>query len=349
MASPNPTVADISPTLAHGERAMAMMKQLSVAPTPKHFAIFFAAASAQQPELVKEIEHFVQSKRPFSEEMLDQLYNSYLAELPSRAVQEAASSTRKILAEMMQTVADVAGTSHSVSKEIGMQLAQVGDGEMSERTLRAMAQTVIDSAHAIKESSDAATQKLAGAQQEVAALRENLAKATSESERDFLTGCHNRKAFDKRLIEAMREANEKESALTLLMLDIDHFKRFNDNYGHLIGDEVLKIVARTLTDSVKGMDTVARYGGEEFVVILPRTPVGGGMIVAEQVRKSIAGKELKRRGTGELYGIITVSVGVAAFRHGQDTPQSLTKRADEALYRSKKGGRNRVTQENLAE
>jgi diguanylate cyclase len=180
-------------------------------------------------------------------------------------------------------------------------------------------------------------------------LRENLAKVTTESERDFLTGTFNRKTFDKRLLEAMQEAKEKRTELVLVMLDVDHFKKFNDTFGHLIGDEVLKIVARTLTDSVKGMDTVARYGGEEFAVILPKTPIGGGMIVADAIRKTIAGRELKRKDTGANYGQITISAGVASFRHDKDTPETLVKRADEALYRSKHAGRNRVTQENLAE
>jgi diguanylate cyclase len=332
----------------YSERALNMMRTLHVLPIPKHYAIFFSCAAGQPSQLVKEIERVVSAKEHFTDELLDRLYNTHLGEAQSRAVEETATNAKRILAEMLQNVAAFTGATQSVSQEISHQLEGL-DTPITEGSIRQMAQTVISSAAAIVESSGSMNAQLATAQREISELRENLAKATIESERDFLTGAYNRKAFDKRLLEAMEEVKQSDAALTVIMLDIDHFKKFNDSYGHLIGDEVLKIVSKTLSDSVKGMDTVARFGGEEFAVILPRTPIGGGMIVADSIRKAIASKELKRKSTGENYGQVTISLGVAAYRANQDTPQSLIKRADDALYRSKKAGRNRVTQENLSE
>jgi diguanylate cyclase len=279
--------------------------------------------------------------------VLDRIYNNYIAESQTRTIQDTATSAKKILNDMMLNVTEFAGATSAVSQEVSQQLGQL-DAEVNEEVVRNLASTLVESAQSMQDSSDSMTARLAGAQKEISELRENLAKVMTEAERDFLTGCYNRKAFDKRLNEAMIEAKQKESELTLMMLDIDHFKAFNDNHGHLIGDEVLKIVAKTLTDMLKGLDFVARYGGEEFSVILPTTPVGGGMIVAESIRKTIASKELKRKSSGENFGVITVSIGVAAFRQNSDTPMSLLKRADEALYRSKNAGRNRVTQENIS-
>jgi diguanylate cyclase len=133
------------------------------------------------------------------------------------------------------------------------------------------------------------------------------------------------------------------------MLDIDHFKQFNDKFGHLLGDEVLKIVARAITYCVRGKDIVARYGGEEFCVLLPGTPLSGAMKVADTIRTTIAMRDLKRKDTGESFGSITVSVGAAQFRsRGEDDIDALVKRADDALYRSKMAGRNRVTGESAA-
>ncbi len=329
------------------ERAVSLMRQLGVPPLPRHYTIFFACASGVPAGLVAEVEKLIAEKHEFSSEVLERLHDTYIAN-EQHAVQETTASAKKILAEMVASLATFTGTTKDVSEKMAAEIEEIGDGDLNEDTLKRLAKTVIDSAKTIKGSSDAVAVKLATAQQEVVALRENLTKATEESEKDFLTGCHNRKSFDRHLLEAIFDANANDSELALLMLDIDHFKSFNDNFGHQIGDEVLKIVARAMTDSVKGMDTVARFGGEEFAVILPRTPVGGGMIVAEGIRKMIAGKELKRRSTGENYGTITVSVGVAALRRKADTAESLLRRADEALYRSKKSGRNKTTQEDLS-
>ncbi len=199
----------------------------------------------------------------------------------------------------------------------------------------------------LKKSGDKINEKLEESKKEINTLKKDLQQVTIESQRDFLTGVFNRKAFEKFVDEQMVSSVQTKQDLCLLMIDIDHFKQFNDRFGHLLGDEVLKIVARTLMDILKGRDVVARFGGEEFIVVLPETPVSGALKVAEMIRSTIASKELKRKDTGETYGTITVSMGVARFRGDSDTLPTLIKRADDALYQAKHNGRNQVVCETL--
>jgi len=334
-------------THVYADRAMHMMRSLNVAPTPKHYAVFFACATAQPTELVRELELAISNKEAFTEDLLDRLYNTYIAQPQTKLVQETVANAKKILTDMTQNVSHFTGATMAVSKNVTQQLQGL-DADASEENMRFLAHSLVAGAQTIQASSDQMSARLAEAQREIVELRETLARTMTEADRDFLTGCYNRKAFDKHLVEAIEQSHAGEGELTLLMLDIDHFKKFNDSFGHLVGDEVLKIVTKTMTDMVKGKDIVARFGGEEFAIILPNTPVGGGMIVANTIRKSVAAREMRRKTTGESFGSMTVSIGVACLRAG-DTPESFVNRADEALYRSKKSGRDCVTQENLAE
>jgi diguanylate cyclase len=128
------------------------------------------------------------------------------------------------------------------------------------------------------------------------------------------------------------------------MVDIDHFKNFNDSFGHLTGDQVLRLVALAVKNNVKGQDTAARYGGEEFAVVLPNTVLRSATTVADHVRRAVMTKQLMKRSTHEQLGRITVSIGVASLRNGE-TAQSLIGRADACLYAAKRSGRNRVISE----
>ena len=187
-------------------------------------------------------------------------------------------------------------------------------------------------------------ERLSASKEEINQLQENLEVVRNESLTDPLTSLANRKYFDEALVKAIATASGKGEPLSLLMTDIDHFKRFNDTYGHLTGDQVLRLVAMSVRQNVKGQDIAARYGGEEFVVVLPNTVLQSASTLADHIRCAVMNKELKKRSSGENLGRITISVGVAALRPG-DTPQALIERADNCLYAAKRSGRNRVISE----
>ena len=132
--------------------------------------------------------------------------------------------------------------------------------------------------------------------------------------------------------------------LSLLMIDIDNFKQFNDQHGHLTGDEVLKFMARKTKEIVRGRDFLARFGGEEFAVLLPHTPLSGAAVVAESIRKFFAQATLKSVTTSKRLGYMTVSIGVACYRPGEPL-EHLINRSDLALYSAKEMGKNRVSTE----
>ena len=123
--------------------------------------------------------------------------------------------------------------------------------------------------------------------------------------------------------------------------DLDFFKKFNDTHGHQAGDQIIRLVAQTFKRGLKGQDTAARYGGEEFAIILPHTVLDNAVRVAEVLRRTVANKEVVNRTNQQKLGQITISVGVAQYRHGEAL-EGLIERADAALYRAKQGGRNRV-------
>ena len=156
---------------------------------------------------------------------------------------------------------------------------------------------------------------------------------------DSLTGLENRRAILRRLEDQIKHASRYKEELSVIMLDIDHFKQVNDHYGHLTGDDVLEKVATVVRQVIRDPDTAGRYGGEEFVIVLPKTNLSAALYVAERIREAIEAAEMKAP-EGNVFGI-TVSQGLSSYKPGEGE-HALISRADAALYRAKENGRNRV-------
>jgi diguanylate cyclase (GGDEF)-like protein len=176
-----------------------------------------------------------------------------------------------------------------------------------------------------------AYQALETANQELVAMNAMLSQAAIT---DSLTGLRNHRAFQESLMNLVQMAERYGQPLSLIMLDIDYFKQFNDRFGHPAGDELLRQVASLLRQSARAYDVVARYGGEEFAILLPNTDLNEAIRVAERLRQQIAAIQ-------NPYAPITASFGVASYRHGS-APATLLYEADTALYEAKRRGRNRV-------
>ncbi len=175
--------------------------------------------------------------------------------------------------------------------------------------------------------------------QDVTAIAAYEKKLTEMNLKDGLTGIYNRRFLETKLVDEFERYRRYKRPLTLILFDIDFFKKVNDTYGHQCGDHVLKVLSSYVDSSIRKIDTVARYGGEEFCLILPETNLESSLIVAERLRENVAQKEITFMDSSIS---ITISMGVAEAFEGIDSPEELLKRADEALYEAKRSGRNRV-------
>ncbi|MFQ5626400.1 MAG: GGDEF domain-containing protein, partial [Methyloligellaceae bacterium] len=186
--------------------------------------------------------------------------------------------------------------------------------------------------------------RLANSKKQIDELQMSLELTRLESFIDEMTGLANRKRFDQTLELDMSEAKESGDPLCLLMIDIDHFKAFNDIHGHQTGDKVLRLVGQILKTNVKGRDCAARFGGEEFAILLPKTTLAAAVTLSEQIRAAIKSKELVKKSTNESLGHVTFSIGVSAYRSGESV-QEFIERADVCLYAAKGAGRDNVKAE----
>ena len=174
-------------------------------------------------------------------------------------------------------------------------------------------------------------------------LRQSVQQSIEMALYDSLTGLNNRRSLERRLPAMIETARARGAALTMMVLDIDHFKRVNDSYGHDVGDRVLKGFGAELQETVRGGDLVCRLGGEEFVVVMPGADAAEAARIAERARRTTESREFLVDGAGGSISI-TVSIGLAEWRENWNTAE-LYRRADRALYLSNSAGRNRVTQD----
>jgi len=175
-------------------------------------------------------------------------------------------------------------------------------------------------------------------------LQNNLESARIESRTDALTNIGNRKYFDEKLSDLIEAANVGGEGFSLIISDIDFFKKFNDTFGHQVGDQVLKVVAHVLKTATGYSGMPYRYGGEEFVILVPNSKLQEASNMANNIKQIISNKSIKNKNTGQDFGKITMSFGIAEFVKNE-RPEAIIQRADAALYLAKENGRNRVQSE----
>lgn len=323
--------------------ALPLMSRHNVPANPVNYAIWYEYVRGENSELKKAVDTIIDNALQFSDDMAKELYRRFLAEEDQGALQDMREGLRTLLADLMNKVVETSGNTSKHNKNLDAYTRKL-TSNLNVEDLRKLMRNIMDETSSIQSSSSVLQTQLDQTTEKLDTLRKDFERVKKAAVTDPLTGISNRRAFDDALLEASMDAGYYPQGLSLLMLDIDRFKLLNDTYGHLVGDEVLRLVAKTLQRSTKGNDEVARYGGEEFAIILPNTSLKGAVAAAENIRSEFESNSLKRKSTGEYIGAVTVSIGAAHFNNGEDIT-SLIQRADEALYHAKENGRNQVVSE----
>jgi diguanylate cyclase len=322
-------------------QAIEAMEANNVWPTVRNFDLWVNYSADRTSTLAAEIDRLIASGEPITESVGEALAARFLPEARLNGdILEAGDALNKELLSVTKAIE----TAQRSSEDYGAQLASatLTLENQGENQVRAVVQTLTAATRKVQDENRVLEEKLADTTSELTRLREHLDQVRRDAMTDGLTNLTNRKAFDESLECIAAKADASGEGMTLAIIDIDHFKGFNDAWGHQIGDQVLRYVASVIGRLGAAPRMAARYGGEEFAIIFPTESGRTAMAVLEEIREEVSSRVLKRRSTNEDLGAITVSAGYAERLAGESI-SSLVDRADAALYASKHAGRNRTT------
>jgi diguanylate cyclase len=328
-------------TMAFAELALGQIKSLRQTAVPRNYEIWYVYATGYNAPLNKIINETLARNGKLTEADLEQIYETYLSHVKTTdRIDKVGARVIGEIDDVMRLISDALGMSASYDASLCWATEKLSTAETRDQ-VKTIVESLVKSTREMHDTNKALEGRLMLSMAEISNLQQSLEAIRAESLTDPLTGLGNRKYFDRSIETAVQNALATNEPLSLLMFDIDHFKSFNDSYGHLTGDQVLRLVGMSLKQTIKGQDITARYGGEEFAVVLPNTALRQALTVADHIRRAVMSKELKKKSTGEILGRVTISVGVSMLKAGDDT-DALIERADACLYAAKRAGRNRV-------
>ncbi|WP_043768673.1 GGDEF domain-containing protein [Algiphilus aromaticivorans] len=309
---------------------------------PLNYALWYTFVAGSMPALVKDVRAQLVLNDPLTSQQVRSLFDQYINDYDIEEIRRVRSDLAGVVDTVARSTQESRAQTEAFEESLQEHVARLQQPQNSDELSRTLTSLISDTT-TMRGNVGAIQQQLASTVQEIGRLQEALEQAREESLRDPLTGIANRRGFDAALNEALRaDPGREDSGCCLLLVDIDHFKRVNDTYGHLLGDRVIVAVAKVLRDALVPGQTAARYGGEEFAIVMPDASRGKARALAERVRAEVARGRVKRRDGGEEIGQITISVGVCVPPVDRDA-EVYMRTADEALYSSKANGRNCVT------
>lgn len=338
-------IEDVDTATQHAATAIAEMAMREISPTPGNFCVWYNYLAGSVPELRRDLDAMLLSGKTISSSAIQDLFDKYFRE-PSaeERLQQTGDELQTTLADVIRQVTQAGLDANEFGKTLTKASGSLGTGRLEAAAMADLVSELINATKLIGQRNQALEAQLKQSSAKITGLQTRLDAARRDALTDALTGVGNRKSFDLSVQFRAQQASEQRTDLCLMMIDIDHFKKFNDSFGHRVGDQVLKIVGAKLKQAATGNDSAARYGGEEFALLLPQTKMFDAIDRADKFRTGLGAHALKNRTTGQVYGAVTVSIGVARYRLGEPLEAFIT-RADQALFRAKNDGRNRVVAE----
>ncbi len=323
--------------------AVPLMNKNGVAMTPANYAVWYEYVSGGNAALIDAIDAQIDRNERLTDKQSRDLYERFFDREKDQAnLLEMRQDLQRVLSELLSFVSTGTAASSKTTENL-LKIMDKLQPDMSHNEIHTIIENVLAETRLSMSNNSSLTERLNTTTAEIQDLKKDLEDAKREAKTDMLTNLANRKAFDELLEKATRDADASGLELCMIFCDLDLFKNINDKHGHLVGDQVLKVVATSLKSSVKGRDLVARYGGEEFAIVLLNTSLENVKKLADNIRTDISSKRIQRKDTRESLGVITMSFGVARY-FPSEGPESFLQRADRALYMSKRKGRNAVSE-----
>lgn len=313
-------------------------------PTPLNYYIWYQYYKGSNPKFRQEMDAALQDPFGYNDRLGRRLYDEYFAE--EEGTNDFDRALKRLVGSVVKRMNAWSQKLEKHTKELDQNLHTLSEESLDAERLKQLTSHMLSTATSMKQSSEEFQQEMNESNAEVNRLRQELIEARAETLTDELTELGNRKAFNNTLQDLVEQTQENPESLVLILTDIDHFKRFNDTFGHLVGDSVLRYYANIMKKNKQENDSICRYGGEEFAIILSHSSLNKGLKRAEKVRHALEHAVLKRKDSDKTLGTITASFGVATYKGiDNESIDDWIKRADDALYKAKSNGRNQVVSE----